>query len=323
MMMRSMWKINIYNVNIIYAENPKEASVLTFFPFQKYNCANTQPVLISKFQNGKFPSMVNFYPEKMNNLNNCSIKVATSLDASPCVEHKTSTDGQIYPAGSDISVLNGLSEALNFHIDYTFTKTQGYLDNNGRSDGPFKLLLERNVDLGFDCYWLTRTRLDYLDSTTAYYNDDAIIVIPPGMEFTPFEKLAYPFKWTVWIVLLTCFISGLIIIGILKCKPKNIQDFVFGSNVAFPDLNMLGALLGATQTIMPKGNFARFLLINYLFFALNTRTFYQALMFHLMQVSHKHPELHTIDEIKANGLSFFVLKTSAEIFYHNENIKAR
>jgi hypothetical protein len=86
---------------------------------------------------------------------------------------------------------------------------------------------------------------------------------------------------------------------------------------------MLAALLGGAQNILPKGNFARFLLFNYLFFALNIRTFYQALMFHLMQSEHRHPEIQSIDEIKAKDFSIFVLKTSAEIFMHNENIKSR
>ncbi|CAG9807368.1 unnamed protein product [Chironomus riparius] len=325
MMMQSMWKINIYNVNIIYAENKNEASVLTFFPFQRNNCANTHPVIINKFQNGRFISNEGkFYPDKFKNLNNCSIRVGTSLDASPCVEEKVSENGQKYPSGSDISVLNGLSEALNFHIDYTFTKSQGYLDKDGNADGPFKLLLEKNVDLGFDCYWLTRTRLEHLDSTAAYYNDYAIIVVSPGKEFSAFEKLEYPFSWTVWILLLTTSIAGLIIICIVKfSRSKRLQNFIFGSNVNAPDLNMLAALLGGAQSILPKGNFARFLLFNYLMFALNIRTFYQALMFHLMQAEHRHPELQSIDEIKANDLSIFVLKTSAELFMHNENIKSR
>lgn len=326
MMMQSMWKINIYNVNIIYAENKNEASVLTFFPFRRNNCANTHPVVINKFQNGSFINDEGgkFYPDKFKNLNNCSIRVGTSLDAAPCVEQKVTENGQIYASGSDISVLNGLSEALNFHIDYTFTKTQGYLDKDGKADGPFKLLLEKNVDLGFDCYWLTRTRLEHLDSTTAYYNDYAIIVIPPGQEFSAFEKLEYPFSWTVWILLLTTSIAGLIIICIVKfSRSKRLQNFIFGHNVNAPDLNMLAALLGGAQNILPKTNFARFLLFNYLIFGLNIRTFYQALMFHLMQQEHRHSELQSIDEIKANDLSIFVLKTSAEIFMHNENIKSR
>jgi len=324
MMMQSMWKINIYNVNIIYAENKNVASVLTFFPFRRNNCANTHPVIINKFQNGRFMNEGKLYPDKFKNLNNCSIRVGTSMDASPCVEEKVSVNGQKYPSGSDISVLNGLSEALNFHIDYTFTKSQGYLDKDGKADGPFKLLLEKNVDLGFDCYWLTRTRLEHLDSTTAYYNDYAIIVIPPGKEFSPFEKLEYPFSWTVWILLLTTSIVGLIVICIVKfSRSKRLQIFIFGHNVNAPDLNMLAALLGGAQNILPKGNFARFLLFNYLIFGLNIRTFYQALMFHLMQAEHRHAELQSIDEIKANDFSIFVLKTSAEIFMHNENIKSR
>jgi hypothetical protein len=293
-------------------------------PFNEHSCADTKPFVLNSYKNGTFNNnQISHYPEKLANLHNCTIRVATSLDADPCV-HAVNSNEKIVPHGSDISVIETLAEVLNFHIQYTFTNTQGYLNRDGSAEGPFKELLDKRADLIFDCYWLTKTRLEFLDATMAYYDDYAIIIVPSGTEFSSFEKLIFPFALNTWIVLLSYIAIGVIVIFVIKflCL-KIIQNFVFGLHVNYPMLNLWNALLGGAQNTLPRGNFARFLLMNFLIFSLVIRTAYQGSMYQLIRSNRKHSEMQSIDEIKSENLNFYVLKTTSEMFYNSMGLHGR
>ncbi|KAG5671746.1 hypothetical protein PVAND_001926 [Polypedilum vanderplanki] len=308
-----MWKKFIFNINIVHCCRDNEALITTFMPFHSERCSDTAPVELNKSSD--------FFPDKMKDLHNCPIIVATSLDADPCVYAMETANGSSVPAGSDVHVIETLSNVLNFSINYIFTQTQGYLDVNGSAEGPFKLLVERKAHLAFDCYWLTNTRIEILDSTSAYYNDYAIFVVPPGKDLTAFEKLLYPFSWNVWIVLCACIFIGLILIYIVKFHAKKkAKIVVFGEKNQSPAMNLLSILLVGNQHIFPRNLFARLLLLNFLIFTLNMRTLYQGAMFEFMQSNKKHDEIKSIDEMKENNFPVYVLKTTSELFIHNENI---
>lgn len=189
--------------------------------------------------------------------------------------------------------------------------------------GPFKLLMEKKADLAFDCYWLTMTRLKYLDSTSAYYNDYAIVIVPPGQELSPFNKLLFPFTLIVWSLLLLCIVIGIVIIIVVQLHFKSLQNFLFGERVNYPILNIFIALLGGTQNRLPRATFGRFLLMNFLLFSLNIRTLYQGSMFQLMQSNRKQSEMQSVDEIIASGFKFNILKTTSDLFSHHSSIKSR
>lgn len=183
--------------------------------------------------------------------------------------------------------------------------------------------MDERADVAFDCYWLTKTRLLHLDSTSAYYNDYAIVIVPPGQDLSPFNKLLFPFTLIVWSLLLLCIVIGIVVIIVVQFHLKTLRNFVFGERVNYPILNILAALLGGTQNRLPRGTFGRFLLMNFLLFSLNIRTLYQGAMYQLMQSSRKYTELQSVDEIIANGFNFHVLKTTSDLFSHHSSIKLR
>lgn len=132
----SVWKFKMFNADIIYPSSDNLISIATFQPFHDESCEETKFLLIDQFKDGKFiKNSSNFFPEKLKNLQGCPIKIATSLDANPCVFGEKRGDGSVIPAGSDVSTLNALSEVLNFKINYTFTKTQGFLEDDGTAEG--------------------------------------------------------------------------------------------------------------------------------------------------------------------------------------------
>jgi hypothetical protein len=110
---------------------------------------------------------------------------------------------------------------------------------------------------------------------------------------------------------------------VLRFRRQNIKNIVFGEKNQSPAMNLLSILLVGNQHVWPGKLFARLLLLNFLIFTLNMRTLYQGAMFELMQSNKKHDEMKTIEEVKENGFSMFVLKTTSENFIHNENINGR
>lgn len=134
--MNTVWKFRMFNVDIIYSNNENLISIATFEPFHDESCEHTKFLLINQFKAGKFvKNSKDFFPEKFKNLQSCPLRVATSLDANPCVYGEKQGDGSLVPSGSDIEVLNALSEVLNFKINFTLTKTQGFLESDGTSEG--------------------------------------------------------------------------------------------------------------------------------------------------------------------------------------------
>lgn len=112
-----LWHANIYNVNIL----KNDMTVVTFFPFQWQNCNDTTPVTINRFGDGNFVnSTKNFFPNKMKNLQQCPINVATASDAQPYLFVDKFENGSFNLHGRDITLLNTLAEALNFKTNFTY-----------------------------------------------------------------------------------------------------------------------------------------------------------------------------------------------------------
>lgn len=82
---KELWKKQIYNVNILVKESDK-VLVKTFMPFSAGNCIDTSPTLINEFKNGKFINgLKNFFPDKLKNLFNCTVRVSISSSSEPFV----------------------------------------------------------------------------------------------------------------------------------------------------------------------------------------------------------------------------------------------
>lgn len=134
--LKMVWKFKMFNVDVIYEINENLIAIATFEPFHDESCDHIRFFLIDKFENGKFvKNSKKFFPEKLKNLQSCPLRVATSLDASPCVYGEKLKDGGLVPSGSDVEVINALSQVLNFKINFTLTKTQGFLDEDGTAEG--------------------------------------------------------------------------------------------------------------------------------------------------------------------------------------------
>ncbi|KAG5667510.1 hypothetical protein PVAND_015489 [Polypedilum vanderplanki] len=308
------WKLQIYNVNVIYEDNER-LLVETFFPFSSQtNCSNTNPVVINEYKLTNFTlDIKDFFPNKMNNLKKCSVRVATANNSIPYIFIKTMFDGKKQLYGRDYDFIQTLAQRLNFRINFTYIGREGYIFNNGTAGGTFPFLLNNQADFTVADCWLKANRLNYFDASTPYINEKLAFVIPIGSQLSSLEKLVYPLTFMTWMTLIACFIIGSIVIFVIKLQSKTIQNFVFGTHVKYPYFNLWIGLIGTLQHRLPGRNFSRFILTLFLIFCLIIRTAYLGKMYQFIQSNKKHSEPQTIKEMIERKYTFTLMNNYADI----------
>ncbi|CAO1388058.1 unnamed protein product [Diamesa tonsa] len=318
-----LWSIFIYNVNILVEDNDGNISMITFMPFKENECGQTTPTIINSYE-VQFSSWKSqtYFPRKINNLFKCPIKIAI-FESQPFLS-MSKESGKII--GSDIELVNGLAEALNFRVDVNFMTepgSWGTIHANGTSTGALRKVIDGDEDLTVGGWYLTQLRLKYMSNSESYYAMPLILVIPPGAHLTAFEKLFRPFHNLVWIVLILTLLFGVLIIFIIKLQSNEIKRFIFGMETSKPYFNMLIALAGDSQTVLPSRNFARFLLMIFLLFCLVIRTLYQGALFQFLQTDDREKEAQTIDELMDKGFDFYMYPSFQDLSQHLKFFKRK
>lgn len=319
-----LWQKKFYNVVAVYETEAHEILLETFFPFTTGNCNNTKPFIINEYSNGEFTNgKEKIYPDKMKNLFNCTIRVATSKDAPPTIFLRK-LEGELFElSGGDIDIIRALSESLKFNINFTYFDKEGEFYANGTATGPLKALLDGTAELSICDWWLKTNRLKFFDSTTDYMSESAVFIVPPGRDFTTFEKLMFPYSAWVWFMTSFCFFTGFLVVFIIKFRFKKYQTFVFGTGVRNPYLNIILVSTGGSQKTLPKRNFARFILMMFLIQTIVLRTVYQASYYNLLQSDKHRNELQSIDEMIEGDFTFYIFLGLADVFQGNEAINKK
>jgi hypothetical protein len=322
-----MWRLFIYNVNIIYQnENNDEIMIATFIPFNPNKCDDLTPIVINRIIDENFVnSTSNFFPNKMKNLHGCEIKVALPVDYAkiPFTMTKMHSNGSEEFYGSDFYLIENLAKYLNFKLKINRINASEYLYENGSASGSFRDVMDGRSHFLIGSYWLTNLRQKFMDATIAYYFDSAALVIPPGSQYTSFERLIYPFDVVLWISLIIVYGIGILFIAIVKRMPSNTQNFIFGENVKSPFMNLWAAIIGTQQTHLPRHNFARFVLMIFLLFSLVIRTGYQGSLFELLRSNKFKNGIQTLSELREKNFKVYIPPSMAGTFGSNEIIGPR
>jgi Bacterial extracellular solute-binding proteins, family 3 len=298
--------------------------VQTFMPFNAQNCDDTTPITINKFKDGKFTNRIeHFFPKKLKKLHNCPVQVGVTILSEPFSIANKLPNGSYKFTGQDINLIETLSEKLNFKINYTYLKDVGFIDQNGTAGGSFKALLDKQVYLLISGWQLRVHRLKFFDASVSYNTEKIIFIVPPGSDLTSFEHLIFPFEFSLWISILSCFLIGLFVIFLMNSRSKVVQNFVFGTGVRNPYLNMFIAFIGGSQNKLPGRNFARFLLMMFLMYSLIIRTIYQASFYQLLKSNKRHREVQSVDEMIEKDFKIYSFSSYLELFETTEGLKKR
>jgi hypothetical protein len=108
------------------------------------------------------------------------------------------------------------------------------------------------------------------------FDDDyETFITSPAELYGSFEKMIFPFDTATWMCLCGTLMTAFLVIIIVNRMPKKVQDVFYGENVASPALNVVGLFFNIGLTILPKNNFARFLVIIHSLFCMIINTAYQ------------------------------------------------
>lgn len=275
-MFEKFWNLYIRNVNVVTRNRVKGTiAVMNFVPFSEYGCNNTEPVQLAEFENGKFKSRPSsFFADKFKDLSNCPIKITTFETIAPSVLKEDFPNGTRRMYGRDMDVVEALGKELNFRPIINYMEpygSWGLLFKNGSATGALGKAIRREADLILGNMLLKADRLKVMEHSYTYYMDRLVFLIPPGYPLTSFQKLLRPFNFVVWIFLSLTLLCGFAVIAILQIKSNHTRKLVFGEGITTPYMNVLIALFGGSQHVLPKKNFPRYLLMMFLLFCLVIR----------------------------------------------------
>jgi Ligated ion channel L-glutamate- and glycine-binding site len=318
-----LWQANVHKVNAMFKDE-KGVSVVTFFPFQRHNCRDISPKVINNFLNGTFVNSTrDFFPTKMLNLEKCPVNVSTSNNTEPYIFATKYINDSYDLRGRDITLLNTLAEALNFEINYVYIGREGVLLENGTTTGALKRVVNGSADIAVCDLWLKANRIQFVDFTTAYSSQTIAFVIPPGSPLTPFEKYMCPLDTWTWLLLTLVIVIAFIVIYVVKRLSQHAQNFIFGNKVNDPYLNVLVAVFGMSQHVLPHRNFPRFLLTIFLLFCLVMRTVYQGSLYRFLQMEMNHKEVQSIDEMIERDFKFYIVPSIIDLVEGHPRIYER
>lgn len=311
---KELWAMQIYNLCVIYEDANGNVAIKSFKPFNTKKCNDIKPISID--------SLDHLLDDKMTNLWSCSINVATSNNE-PSVFAKQFKNGSYQLYGPDINLIKTLSKSLNFSLKFTFIGEFGYFSANGTSVGLMKTLLDETAEIAISNLWLKGDRASFFDSTSPYSCENIIFIVPRARDLSGFEKLFYPFKLSLWIFIMLFFLIVTLSIFIVKRRSQVVQDFVFGTRVRSPYLNLFVGFIGGVQKLLPRKNFARFILMMFLMFSLIIRTLYLGSFYKLLKSDRHHKEVESLNEMIENGYTFHGTTVFYDVLLGSDVIKNR
>jgi hypothetical protein len=319
-MFNHLWSKKIVNVNAIYEEE-SVVKLATFRPFQRKKCQNSDPIVFAVFNSdGKFNiSIDQIYPDELKNFHGCELKMAV-FDRCPAVCMKTSLD---VLNGFDGKIVTTIQEALNFelNLDYLVGSEQwGNILPNGSVTGAIGKVSRSECDFTAGNFLLRSSRANIMDSSDVYLSFPVVFAIPLGQKLTPFEKLLRPFELIVWIFMLVFIMIGLLVILIVEWKFKNQRNFIYGTGLRAPVVNMTVAILGGSLVKLPGRNFARFLLMMFLIFCFVQRNIYQGLLYIFLQTEGRHKEVQSLKEMIDKNFDFYMFESYTDIIEKQKKI---
>lgn len=174
------------------------------------------------------------------------------------------------------------------------------------------MIMQHEVNMTLGYFASSAVRDFYMTSSYVYYTSNLIWMIPPGRIISSLEKLAKPFQATVWICFLLILGIAFLVVGFLNFQSKKAQEFLFGANVNAADacLNVGNVVLGGSVHKLPTRNFARIILLMFMFYGLIMQNSYKGGLFKFMQMTIREPEMTSTDEMVRNNFKFYMLQAS-------------
>lgn len=336
MILEDLWKLQITNSNIVVEARSANNDVhfYTFYPFSELYCEKVLPVIATTYRNKSFTQNV-FYPNKVENLHNCTIAVAT-FNTPPFMILKMAADGSSKIVdGLEGKLITVLSKVMNFNVKIivpenderwgvlkigeTATGATGlvssrFLDATNRANKLSQQVISGKANLTVGYFGTNWIRNFFMTNTFSYYSSSLCFVRPPGRTLTSFEKLVFPFSKVVWIFVLLIFVVAFFVIFLLKFRSAKIKQFTFGKRNYSPNLNLMNIFFGGAIINSPSMNFARTLFMIWVMYCFIVRTAYQGALFNILQNQENISSVNTIQDMLNQNYNFYMTNVGLNVY---------
>lgn len=301
----AFWENSLFNINIVSKVSHSEVNMFTFHPFNVHLCNDMTPVKINSFDRKSMKwRNSEMFPDKFKNLHQCSLKIGAN-ERPALLEVSRFHDDSIKLGGFEGELLNELAKKLNFSIQVGQRQNASFVFDNGTAIGMFELLQDSQIDVIVSLS-LQLVRTKYFSASISHFSDAVVLVIPPPTAVSPLMKLFHVYTPTALKTVYAFFTLQIIIISIIKILPSKYYNFIIGSNVKSPILNLFAIATGISINQVPKRNFARFLMISIVMFSLIIRTMFMGRLFDIMKWNIYPDELKSVEELAEANFEFYM-----------------
>jgi len=203
-------------------------------------------------------------------------------------------------SGYMIEIVEELARIANFKTMYENIE---YFENQMKQNNIFIPQLEVK-DLKFNIEKLL-SDLSNIFQTSLIYKE-LYFIIPPADRLTGWEILFLAFDKATWSMISLTLSVAFIAVAVIGFTSQSVRNFVFGENVSTPSLNILAAFFGVSQIVLPKRNFARFLLMAFIMWSLLIRTCYVGVLFEYLKGDGRKAPIKSIDEMLDRNFTYFI-----------------
>jgi hypothetical protein len=305
---------DVLQYQYFFVEEAQSIKLMTFVWYTQEACHIPQLIEINRFHKKTAKWKKNkFSVEKCRNFQGCEIifGAQTSLpEIDVKSDSKIDLQSKIVFGGYVIKMIRILSEALNYTCQFnsTYHNSLNKIEGMDIADN-LRLIIEASDDgvhtqTGFFNLYVTELNVESVEYFAA----------PPGTPYDAYEKLYIPFDWQTWIWTMIVFFATFVTIFIVYRMKIEVQDFIFGTNVSTPSLNVLAAFFGISQNVVPTRNFARFLVMIFILYSFMIRTLYQGGMCDYLQSDMRRPKpIQSAKDIKTSGFDLYIEKSALSL----------
>ncbi|KAM7349336.1 uncharacterized protein ACRADG_008333 [Cochliomyia hominivorax] len=319
---RRLFILYCTNVGVLLVVG-KAPYLYTYFPFAKNKCHSSMPEFYISFRDiqknfSNFEVKKPIFPSKVANMHGCELAVATwSYPPYVYVETDPESGNLTRLHGIEGSLLTLLSQLMNFKIRLKVPKPldRGDVYPNGTSTGATRMIINAEANITIISMMYNKIRSEVMQPSYGYLYIPYVLAIPQGKKMTSLQRLIKPFRYIIWSCLTSSVMFGILFIYFLRFLGKSkLMDFVYGQGNRTPFTNLLSALFGVSVFNLPQKNFARYLLVVFLWYTNILRSAYSGALYNLLQDGRQRNSYRSINELVDNNFTFYAFPAVEKVF---------
>ncbi|XP_059619126.1 glutamate receptor U1-like [Phlebotomus argentipes] len=309
------WEHYIVNVNVLSYDplNLESALMHTYFPFAPHHCGEVKPVTVGIYEQNSFSRNSSVFPDKVRNFYKCTLTVGT-FHFPPNIIIEPLTFGSSYVDGFEGVIMRSLGQRLNFSYNLQIAEGNWGRVAGENSTGASRMLLRGEINFTLGSFASSFSHYGAFSSTIPYHVTSLTLLVPPGRSYTAVERLFLPMKYIIWSCIAACLVLAAIAVTVGKFLSPAKRSFIFGQRNNYPFINTINIFLGGCVPVVPRRNFARFLLMLWIFASLVIRSSYQGALFSFLKDSRNVTVVDTFEEMLNEGFRIYGVEGSRKYF---------